>query len=88
MHIGFLSLAAYHFLTPNTLVNTFRNRDEASKMSDLGADHFLIVRRFEVVDETFDHLIFHHGGLPLVQLALATTGHILEKILQSSSLFS
>ena len=34
-------------------------------MSDLGADHFLIVRRLEVVDEPLDHLIFHHEGLHL-----------------------
>ena len=59
MHIGFLSLAADHFLdlifnhgtqgfgihdlfAPKTFVNTFPNRDEASKMSDLGADHLFV----------------------------------------------
>ena len=32
------------------------NKDEASKMSDLNADHLLIVRRLNVVNEPFDHL--------------------------------
>ena len=81
MHISFLSLAVGHFLdllfnhgtqirvhdflAPNTLVNTLPNRDDASKMSDLGANHLLIVRRLKVVNEPFDHIIFHHGGLHL-----------------------
>ena len=34
-------------------------------MSDLGANHLLIVRRLQVVDEPLDHLIFQHGGLYL-----------------------
>ena len=74
MHISFLSLVVGHFLdllfnhgtqrleihdllALNTLVNTFPNR---------GADHLLIVRRLEVVNEPFDHLILHHGGVAFV----------------------
>ena len=34
-------------------------------MSDLGANHLLIVRRLEVVNEPLNHLIFHHGKLHL-----------------------
>ena len=49
----------------NTLVNALPNKDEASKMSDLGADHLFIVRRLEVVDEPLNHLILHHEGLHL-----------------------
>ena len=47
------------------LINMLPNRDEASEMSDLGANHLLIVRRLEVVNEPFDHLVFHHRGLNL-----------------------
>ena len=47
------------------LINMLPNRDEASEMSDLGANHLLIVRRLEVVNEPFDHLIFHHRGFNL-----------------------
>ena len=82
MDIGFLSLAASHFLNllfyhgtqrlaihdllaSNTLVNALPNRDEAREMSDLGADHLLIARRLEVVNEPLDHLIFHHVVLHL-----------------------
>ena len=69
--INFLGLAAghsldiYDLLAPNTFVNTFPNRDEASEMSDLGTYHFLIVRRLKVINEPLDHLILHHGGLHL-----------------------
>ena len=62
---GTQRLCIHDLLAPNTLVNALPNRDEASKMSDLGADHLFIVRRLEVVNESFDHLIFHHGGLHL-----------------------
>ena len=58
-------LEIHDLLTPNTFVDTLLDRDEASKMSDLRADHLLIVRRLEVVSEPFDHLIFHHRGLHL-----------------------
>ena len=50
----------HDLLAPNTFINTLSNRDEASKMSDLGVDHLLIVRRLKVVNKPFDHLIFHH----------------------------
>ena len=59
---GTQRLGIHDLLAPNTLVNTLPNRDEASKLSDLGAYHLLIVRRLNVVNEPFDHLIFHHGG--------------------------
>ena len=69
---GTQRLGIHDFLAPNALINTFPDRDEAfpdrdeaSKMDDLGADYLLIVRRLEVVNEPFDHLIFHHGGLRL-----------------------
>ena len=62
---GTQRLGIHNLLTPNTLVNTLLDRDEASKMSDLGADHLFIVWRLKVVNKPFDHLIFHHGGLHL-----------------------
>ena len=62
---GTQRLGIHDLLTFNTLVNTLPKRDEARKMSDLGADHLLIVRRFKVVNKPFDHLIFHYGGLHL-----------------------
>ena len=62
---GTQKLRIHDFLALNTLINTLLDRDEASKMGDLGADHLLIVRRLEVVNEPFDHLIFHHRGLHL-----------------------
>ena len=55
----------HDLLAPNALLNMLPNRDEASKMKDLGADHLFIVRRVEVVNKPFDHLIFSHGGLHL-----------------------
>jgi len=48
------------FLSPNTFINMFPNRNQANEVSDLGTDHLLVVRRLKVVDEPFDHLIFHH----------------------------
>ena len=62
---GTQRLGIHDLLAPNALINTFPDRDEASKMDDLGADYLLTVRRLEVVNEPFDHLIFHHGGLRL-----------------------
>ena len=62
---GTQRLGIHDLLAPNTLVNAFPNRDEASEMSDLGTDHLLMVRRLEVVNEPLDHLIFHHVGLHL-----------------------
>ena len=62
---GTQRLSIHDFLTLNTLVNVLPNRDEATKLSDLGANHLLIVKRLEVVNEPFNHLIFHHGGLHL-----------------------
>ena len=44
-------LEIHDLFTPNTFVDTLLDRDEASKISDLGADHLLIVRRLEVVNE-------------------------------------
>ena len=58
-------LDIHDLFAPNALVNALPNRDEASKISDLGADHLLIVRRLEVVNEPLDHLIFHHRRLHL-----------------------
>ena len=80
---GTQRLNIHDLFAPNTLVNALPYRDEASKMSDLGADHLLIVRRLEVVNEPLNHLIFQ-----LVRLAHATFGHTLGKIPHSSSLFS
>ena len=62
---GTQGLGIHDLLTPNTLINALPNKDEASKMSDLGADHLLIVKRLEVINEPLDHLVFHHGGLHL-----------------------
>ena len=59
---GTQRLRIHDLFAPNTLINLLSNRDEASEMSDLGADHLFIVRRLEVVDEPLNHLIFHHGG--------------------------
>ena len=42
---GTQRLRIHDLLAPNTLVNALPNRDEASEMGDLGADHLLIVRR-------------------------------------------
>ena len=62
---GTQRLGIHDLLAPNTLVNALPNRDEASEMSYLGADHLLIVRRLEIINEPLDHLILHHGGLYL-----------------------
>ena len=62
---GTQGFGIHDLLAPNTLVDTLPNRDEASKISDLGANHLLIVKRLEVVNEPFNHLIFHYGGLHL-----------------------
>ena len=62
---GTQGLGIHDLLTPNTLVNALPNRDEASKMSDLGADHFLVIRRLAVINEPLNHLILHLGGLHL-----------------------
>ena len=59
---GTQGFGIHNLVAPNTLVNTLPNRDQDSKMSDLGTDHLFIVRRLKVVNEPFDHLIFHHGG--------------------------
>ena len=56
---GTQRLGIHDLLAPNTLINALPNRDAASKMSDLGADHLLIVRRLEVVNESLNHLIFN-----------------------------
>ena len=44
-------LSVHDLLTPNTLINVLPNKDEASKMRDLGANHLLIVKRLEVINE-------------------------------------
>ena len=62
---GTQRLNIHILLAPNTLVNVLPNRDEANKISDLGVDHLLIVRRLDVINESLDHLILHHGGLHL-----------------------
>ena len=62
---GTQRLAIHDLLASNTLVNALPNRDEASEISDLGADHLLIVRRLEVVNEPLNHLILHHVMLHL-----------------------
>lgn len=49
------------FLALNTPINMFLNKNQASRVNDLGTDHHFIVRRFKVVDEPFNHLLFHHG---------------------------
>ena len=55
----------HDLFAPNALINALPNREEASKMSELGADNILIVKRLEVVNEPLDHLIFHHRRLHL-----------------------
>ena len=62
---GTQRLGIHDLLALNTPVNALPNRDEASEMRDLGADHLLIVRRLNVVNEPLDHLIFHHRRLHL-----------------------
>ena len=62
---GTQRLGIHDLLALNTLVNALPNSNKANKMSDLDADHLLIVRRLEVVNEPLNHLIFHHGGLHL-----------------------
>ena len=58
-------LGIHDLFAPNALINALPNRDEASKMSELGADNILIVKRLEVVNEPLDQLIFHHRRLHL-----------------------
>ena len=60
---GTQRLGVHNLLALNTLINMLHNRDEASKMSDLGVDYLLIARRLEVVNRPLNHLIFHHEGL-------------------------
>ena len=55
---GTQGLGIHDLLVPHTLVNALPNKDEASKISDLGANHLLIVRRLVVVDEPLDHLMW------------------------------
>ena len=55
------SLGIDYFLTPNTLINTLPNRNQACKVSGLGTNHLLILGRLKVNDEPLDHFIFHHG---------------------------
>ena len=62
---GTQKLGIHDLFAPNTFINTLPNKDEASKMNDLGADYLLIVRRLKVVNKPFGHLIFHRGGLHL-----------------------
>ena len=59
---GTQRLNVYDLLALNTLVNALPNGDETSKMSNLGADYLLRVRRLEVINKPLDHLILHHGG--------------------------
>ena len=54
---GTQRLSIHDLLAPNTLLNALPNRDEASKMSEFGADHLLIVRRLKVINEPLDLLI-------------------------------
>ena len=54
---GTQRLGIHDLLAPNTLVNVLPNKDEASEMIDFGADHLLIVRRLEVINEPLDLLI-------------------------------
>ena len=42
---GTQRIRIHDLFSPNTLINVLPNRDEASKMGDLGVDHLLIVRR-------------------------------------------
>ena len=54
------SLRIDYLLASNTLIHTLSNRNQACKVSDLGIDHLLVIRRLMVIDEPLDHLIFHH----------------------------
>ena len=49
-----------YFLALNTLTNVLPNKKQACEVSDLGIDHLLVVRRLKVINEPFDHLVFHH----------------------------
>ena len=62
---GTQRLGIHDLVAHNTLVNVLPSRDEAGEMSDLGADHLLIVRRLEIINEPLDHLTLHHGRLHL-----------------------
>ena len=62
---GTQRLKIHDLFAPNTLVNMLLDRDEASEMNDLGANHLLVIRRLEDVNEPLDHLILHHRGLHL-----------------------
>ena len=62
---GTQRLKIHDLFAPNTLVNMLLDRDEASEMNDLGANHPLVIRRLEDVNEPLDHLILHHRGLHL-----------------------
>ena len=54
------SFRVNYILAPNTLINVLPNRNQACEVSDLGTDHLLIVRRLKVINESLDHLVFHH----------------------------
>ena len=64
-HQGIKDSRVNDLLGLNTLINMLPNRNQASKISDLGTNHLLIVRRLKVINEPLNHLIFHHRGLQL-----------------------
>ena len=56
------SLRIDYLLAANTLINALLNRNQACKVSDLGTNHLLVVRRLKVINEPFDNFFFHNGG--------------------------
>ena len=73
------SLNIDYFLTPNTLINILPNRNWACKVSDLGTDYLLIVRRLKVTNEPLDHFVFHHGRKHLDGLLVPPLGLLIER---------
>ena len=73
------SLRIDYFLAPNTLNNVLPNRNQAYEVSDLGTNHLLVVRRLEVINEPFDHLVFHHRGKHLGDYLTPPLGILMER---------
>ena len=61
-----------NFLATDTFVNMLPN-------SDLGIDYLFIVRRLKVIDEPFDHLLFHYRGKHLCGLLTPPLGILTER---------
>ena len=51
---------------------------EACKVSDLGTDHLLIVKRLKVIDDPLVHFVFHHGMKHLCGYLAPPLGILME----------